>query len=204
MKSAHMKTLIAAVGVVAFVLASAAVSSASTATRPNTLPAGTKVTAALKSGTKMVFDGDIDGLAVTVNCTSFSGSAKIPKGSPLSMTLANPPKISGCTVTGTKATITTNDTYGKWKLSVTSTKPYTLTLTMPEAGATFTDSALLEGCTITAAPNGPVGIAGSYNGKNTDKVSGASIPTSGSGCTSTAATTTATVVFSPAPGKPPF
>jgi hypothetical protein len=204
MNSRHMKTLIAALGVGAFVLASAAVSSASSATRPNTLPAGTKVTAALKSGTKMVFDGDIDGLAVTVNCTTFSGSATIPKGSPDTMNLAKPPTISGCTVSGTKATIKTNQTNGKWSLSVTSTKPYTLTLTMPQAGATFTDSALVTGCTITAAPSAAQAIPGAYNGKNTDKVSNAPIPTSGSGCTSTTATTTATVVFTPKPGAPPF
>lgn len=204
MKSAHMKTLIAAVGVVAFVVASAAVSYASSATRPNTLPAGTKVTAALKAGTKMTFQGDIDGISVDVACTTFSGSATIPAGSPYTMNLAKPPTISGCTVSGTKATIKTNQTNGQWSLSVTSTKPYTLTLTMPQAGATFTDQTLVANCTITAAPTAAQGIPGKYNGKNTDKVKNAPIPTSGSGCTSTTATTSATVVFTPKPGAPPF
>jgi hypothetical protein len=206
MKSAHMKTLIAAVGVVAFVLASAAVSSASSAsssTRPNTLPAGTKVTAALKKGTDMTFDGDINGVAVTVSCTTFSGSATIPKGSPDTMNLAKPPTISGCTVSGFSATIVTNQTNGKWSLSVTSTKPYTLTLTMPQAGALFTTK-LVSGCKITAAPNAALALPGAYNGKNTDKVTNDSIPTSATGCTSSTATTTATVVFTPKPGAPPF
>jgi hypothetical protein len=151
----------------------------------------------------MTFDGDINGVAVTVECTKFSGSAKIPAGKPYKMTLATPPTISGCTVSGFSATITTNDTNGKWTLSVTKTSPYTLTLTMPKAGALFTTK-LVSGCKITAAPDAALAIAGSYNGKNTDQVTNAAIPTSATGCTSSTATTTATVVFSPKPGKPPF
>lgn len=201
MKSLGMRTLVAAVGVGAFVLASAAVSSA---TSPNSLPAGTKVTAALKSGTDMTFTGTINGLSVTVDCTKFSGSATVPAGKPYSMTLPKPPKISGCSVSGFSATIKTNSKNGNWTLSVTKKKPYTLTLTMPKAGATFTAPGLVPGCTITAAPAAAQAIPGSYDGTNTDTVTNAPIPTKGSGCSSSTATTSATVVFSPSPGKPPF
>jgi hypothetical protein len=70
-------------------------------------------------------------------------------------------------------------------------------------GATF-QSSILSACTITAAPNGAVKVVGAYNGKNTDTVTNAKIPTKGTGCTSTTATTSATEVLSPAPGAPPW
>jgi len=200
MKSLRLKTAIGVLGVGAVILASTAVGFAAS---PNTLKAGTTVKAALKKGTDMTFDGTINGLSVTVSCTSFTGSGKIPSGKPYKMNLAAPPKIGGCTVSGFSATIVTNQDNGKWTLSVTKTSPYTLTLTMPKDGAVFT-SALVSGCKITAAPDGPVGIAGSYNGKNTDTVTNAPIPTSASGCTSSTASTSATVVFTPKPGAPPF
>ena len=78
-----------------------------------------------------------------------------------------------------------------------------MTLDAPQAGATF-KSSILSGCTITAFPNGAGKVAGAYNGSNTDKVKGASVPTTGSGCTSTAAKTTATVKLHPGPGAPPW
>jgi hypothetical protein len=174
------------------------------AARPNTLPAGTVVTGNLKSGTKMTFDGNIDGVAITVKCTTFTTSGKVPAKASDTVTLTGAPTIKGCTDDiGGKDTIKTNTTNGKWKLSVTKTSPYTMTLTMPKAGATFTSS-VLSSCVITAAPTKADAIPGSYNGTSTDTVTNGSIPTSGSGCTSTTATTSATVVLSPAPGAPPF
>lgn len=201
MKSLRMKTVIGAVGAGAVVLASAAVGFAVV---PNSLPAGTKVTAALASGTVMTFQGDINGVAVTVDCTSFSGSGIVPAGTPYKMNLSAPPTISGCSVSGFSATIKTNSTNGKWSLKVTKTAPYTLTLIMPEKGAVFT-SALVPGCKITAGPTKAVKIKGSYDGTNTDTVTNAPIPVSASGCTSSpTSSTSATVVFTPSPGTPPF
>jgi hypothetical protein len=163
-----------------------------------TLPAGTTVKAKLQSGTDMIFKGDIDSIPITVTCTSFSASGKVPSSPSDSVTLSSPPTISGCTdSSGGTDTITTT---GTWKLSETSTAQK---LKIPQDGATF-KSSVLSGCTITAAPSGPAKVKGAYNDKNTDTVTNASIPTSGSGCTSTTATTTATIVEKPAPGPPPF
>jgi hypothetical protein len=202
MMSIRKKIVVAALGAgLALVATPVAAYSA-----PNTLPAGTKVTAALASGTTMQFVGVIDGVSVTVKCTSFSGSGKVPKKAGDKVTLSAPPKITGCTdsLSG-KDTIKTNSTNGKWTLSVTSTSPYSMTLTIPKAGATFSSSTL-SSCVITAAPSAAAGVTGTYNSSTgTDTVSKAKIPTVGSGCTTSAdSTTSATVVLTPNPGAPPF
>ncbi len=179
---------------VASVIGAAAVASASIG--PNKT-----VKAALKSGTKMTFKGDIDSVPLVVSCTKFSGSGKTGSKPATTFDLSKPPTLSGCTDSlGGTDTVTTNDTNGKWTLSATDT---TATLTIPKAGATFTSS-VENGCTITAAPSGPVKVKGKYNGDNTITDTGASIATSGSGCTSTTAKESATVVLTPAPGKPPW
>jgi hypothetical protein len=179
------------------------------ATALASLPAGTKVTGTLKPKTDMIFTGVINDVGIKVTCTSFTSSGTIPSGSPTTMPVANP-TITGCKDSlGGTDTITTNSTNGSWMLSEkTVTKKgkttYKMTLTIPKAGATFTSS-ILPSCTVTAAPNGPAGVTGKYNGKQTDKVKKAKIPVTGTGCSTSAdSTTTATVVFSPAPGPPPF
>ncbi len=182
-----------AVGAIA-ILATAATAFASLG--PNVTVTGT-----LKAGTVMTFKGDIDSIPITVSCTNFSGTGKTGSSPSTSFTLPNPPTISGCTDSlGGTDTINTNQTNGSWVLSAKGKK---MTLTIPKAGATFTSS-VESGCVITAAPNGAVGVKGKYNNKDTDTVKNAKIATSGSGCTSTSASTSATVVFSPAPGKPPW
>jgi hypothetical protein len=194
------KILTVTLGVaVAAVLATASLAYATS------LPPGTTVTANLKSGTDMVFNGAIDSIPITVSCTTFTGTGTIPQTSSDTLTLSSPPTLSGCTDTsGGTDTITTNQTNGSWVLTAKGKKaPYSLTLEIPKAGATFTSSAL-SACTVTAAPKKPAKVKGSYDGTNTDTVSGAKIPTKGSGCTSSTATATATVVFSPSPGAPPF
>ena len=159
------------------------------------------VTGALKSGTKMTFKGDIDSIPITVSCTNFSASGKTGSSPSTTVPLTAPPTINGCTDSlGGTDTINTNATNGNWSLSAKGKK---MTLNIPKAGATFTSS-VLSGCTITAAPNGAIGVKGKYNDKNTDTVKNAKIATTGSGCTSTAASTSATVVLSPAPGKAPW
>ena len=163
-----------------------------------TLPAGTVVKAQLKTGTDLVFNGDIDSIPITVTCTKFSASGKVPATASDTVKLSAPPTFSGCTDnSGGTDTITTT---GTWKLSETST---TQTLKIPQDGATF-KSSILSGCTITVAPTGAAKVKGAYNDSNTDTVTNAPIPTSGSGCTSTTATATGTIVEKPAPGPPPF
>jgi hypothetical protein len=193
--SRHRKMLMVTLGVVG--VSVLAISTAAFAS----LGPNVTVTGALKSGTKMTFKGDIDSVPITVSCTSFSATGKTGSSPSDSVPLSSPPSITGCTDSlGGTDTITTNQTNGSWMLSV---KGKAMTLTIPKAGATFTSS-VESGCTITAAPTKAAGVKGKYNDKNTDTVKNASIATSGSGCTSTSAKTSATVILTPAPGKPPW
>ncbi len=189
--SVGSKTLVVmlATGMLLFGLATTAYAS---------LKAGTTVTGTLKSGTKMTFKGDIDSVPITVTCTKFTAKGKVPSKASDTMTLSAPPSITGCT--DSSGGTDTIKTVGTWTLSETST---TMTLNIPKTGATF-KSTILSGCTITVAPTAVAKVTGKYNDSNTDTVTNAKIPTKGTGCTSTTATTTATIVLSPAPGKPPF
>lgn len=163
---------------------------------------GTKVTG---SSGKVTFVGTINGAKITVTCTNFTDTVTVASGDNKSVDIP-PPTINGCTdtLTGTD-TVKTNSKNGSWELKVNKTGKK-LKLIVPKAGATFVSS-ILPSCTVTAAPAGTASIAGTYNSSNgTDTVSGADIPTSGKGCTTSAdATTTTTVTFSPNPGTiPPF
>jgi hypothetical protein len=194
----HRKKLVISVGAVAaamFLGATAAYA---------TLGPGVTVTASLKSGTKMTFAGNINSIPITVSCTSFSGSGTTPSSPSNSVTLTGSPTINGCTDgSGGADTIVTNTTNGHWVLSVTSKKPYKASLTIPKAGAVFTSN-ILPGCSITAEPSKAGKVTGKFDGNNTDTVKNAKIKTKGTGCTSTTAKTSATVVLSPAPGPPPY
>ena len=170
-----------------------------------TLPAGTVITGNLKAGTTLTFNGSIDSVPITVTCTTFTATGKVPTTASNTAKLSKPPTVSGCTDTsGGTDTVTTNQTNGKWKLVEGGTAgAYTMTLKIPKAGATF-KSNIISGCTITAAPSGTASVKGSYDGNNTVTVTTGKIPTKGSGCTSTTATTKVTEVLSPAPGPPPW
>jgi hypothetical protein len=173
----------------------------------NTLPAGTKVTGSLKTGTKMVFDGHINGISVIVTCTKFYSTGTVPKAGATKINVS-PPRITGCTDSlGGADTISDNSTNGKWSLTANTTKPYTMTLTIPKAGAKFSSS-VLPTCVITAAPSVADPVTGSYNSYNgqVTVTNGATnkIPTTGSGCSSTTATITSVIVLKPNPGAPPF
>jgi hypothetical protein len=201
MMSLRKKIAIVALGAGVVVLATPAIGYSAS----RSLPAGTKVSAKLKKGTDMIFDGAINGVPIVVTCTSFTSSGKVPAKPGYKVTLTSPPKITGCTDDfGGTDTITDNSTNGKWTLTENKTAPFTLTLTIPKAGATFKSSDLPT-CLITAAPTAADPVVGSYNDANgTDTVSKAAIPTTASGCSSTKATTSATVVLTPNPGAPPF
>ena len=184
------KTIFAIVASMALVFGIATVAYASQ-------PVGTVITGNLKSGTTVTFAGDIDSVPITVTCTTFTVKGTVTSASD-TLPLTSPPTISGCTdSSGGTDTITTS---GSW--SATLAKK-TLTLNAPKDGATF-KSSILSGCTITAFPKKAGKIKGKYNGSNTDTVTNAKVATSGSGCTSTTAKSTATEVLSPAPGAPPW
>ncbi len=160
-------------------------------------PVGTTITGNLASGTSVTFKGDIDSVPITVSCTTFTVTGKVTSASK-TLPLSSPPTISGCTdSSGGTDTITTS---GSWSATLTAKA---LTLNAPKDGATF-KSSILSGCTITAFPKKAGKIKGKYNGSNTDTVTNAKVATSGSGCTSTTATSSAVEVLSPAPGKPPW
>ncbi len=185
------KTFVAIVGTMALLFGAATAAFAS-------LPAGTTVTGKLKVGTDVTFKGNINSIPITVKCTTFTVTGKVTSPPSNTMKLSVPPTIKGCTdTTGGTDTIKTS---GTWTATIAST---TLTLTIPKAGAVFTSN-VLPGCRITAAPLGAVKVVGAYNGKNTDTVTNKPVPTKGTGCTSTTATTSATEILSPAPGAPPW
>jgi len=191
----HQKALVIAAG------AGLAATVCSATAAYATLPAGTRVTAALAKGTKLVFEFDLDTLAVTTTCTIFSFRAVIPKTASDSIRLRTPPTILGCqdSIPGTD-TVTANQANRKWALSVS---PYALTLIIPKAGLTWRSS-FDPRCTVTAAPNSRVALTGSYNG-NTVTILDAPVPIVATGCPSgPTAVVSVTEVFNPSPGKPPF
>jgi hypothetical protein len=160
---------------------------------------GTKVTG---TSSDVTFVGTIDGVSITVTCTSFTDIGTVESGDTTEMPVSKP-TITGCTdnLRG-KDTIKTT---GTWELKVNSAGTE-VSLVVPKSGATFTSTAY-PGCTVIAAPKKAAGIAGKYNSSNgTVTDTHAEIPTSGKGCTTSQnSEETATVKFSPNPGKiPPF
>jgi hypothetical protein len=164
------------------------------AATPHLSPASTVITGSIKTGTSLAFAGSIDGVGVTVTCTTLTATGKTPANG-LTVKLSTPPKFTGCTdgLGGTDTVTTT----GAWSLVANSTGSK-LTLKIPEKGATFSSSAL-AGCKITVAPTKASSISGKYDNKSTWTISKSAFPISGSGCsTGATATATATVVYSPA------
>jgi len=190
----HKKVLISVLGVGMAAMVAVPVASAAT----HSLPAGTTVKVALKAGTKLVIHGTIDGAAITVTCTKVAASGKVPSGKPTTLPIGAP-KITGCSDSlGGSDTVTTK---GTWTLTENSATA--MTVTIPKAGASF-KSNILSSCVVTAAPAKADPIKGTYDGKSTAKYTNGAIPTKGSGCTSTTAKASMTIVLSPAPGAPPF
>jgi len=205
-KSKRFTAGIACAGALIFGVSTTALASSTDPGDHFSLKAGTVVKGKLKTGTSLTFAGQINGLSITVKCTTFRASGKVPaKG--LTVKLSTPPTLSGChdSLGGTD-TIKVNARNGPWELkeidatgAADNKEPNTDkgVLSVPKAGATFTSS-ILSTCTVTAAPNGRANLRGSFNDINTIKVSGGAIPTAGTGCTTSAsAKATATVVLSP-------
>lgn len=164
-------------------------------------PASTNFTS---SSTNITFKGTIDNIPITVTCSNSSISGTTPAaGGGLGPFNINNPTFGNC---GSGLTVKTNNTNGHWQLTFVdaandegSTEGSGQTgdqikLTIPKAGATFTDI-FLPGCTITVAPTGSASVTGTYDDVNTLTLSNASVPVSASGCTSSS-TTSATGTFS--------
>jgi len=119
---------------------------------------GVRDTGTLPPGDTLEFTGgSVDGVNVTVHCTTLDVSGIVPT-SGLTITLS-PPTVAGCTdnLGGTVA-VMTNRTHGNWKLKVDSSGS-TMTVRIPEGGMVFTDS-LAHGCVITTHSGS---LVGSYN-----------------------------------------
>jgi len=191
MVSFRKKALVVAVVSIATIFG--VVASAGASLKP-----GTTITGTSKS---VVFKGTINSVPITVTCTGFKDSGTVKTGDKTSMSVGRP-SITGCHDTlGGKDTITTS---GSWRLTVNKSGT-TVSLVIPKDGAVFVSS-VLKSCKVIAAPNGPAPVPGAYSKANgTAKSTNAKIPVKGSGCTATAASETATIKFSPNPGKiPPF
>jgi len=180
------------------VVASMAMALGVAATAGASLKPGTKV-----SGTSshVVFKGDINGVPITVTCTSFKTSGTVTSSDKTSMAVGAP-SITGCkdSLGGTD----TIKTSGSWKLTSNSSGS-TVSLVIPKDGATFTSS-VLKSCKVIAAPSKAAPVAGAYSSsKGTVTSKNAKIAVKGSGCTAASTSETATIKLSPNPGKiPPF
>jgi hypothetical protein len=146
------------------------------------------------SSTKAVFVAPVDGIDLTVTCTSFKSSGKTP-ASGLTVELPTAPTYSGCTDSaGGTDTVKTS---GAWTITANSTGSQ-LTIGLPKDAATFTSS-ILSGCVVTIAPSGATTLTGKYNDSNKLTLTKAKFAIGGNaecaaGPTSTA---TQTVTFKP-------
>jgi len=175
-------------------------------TDDNIKPASTAITAKLKTGTKFTAVGQINGLAITVTCTTATFTGKTPaKG--LGPVTVPPPKFSGCKDSlGGTDTVATNSTLGSWQLAfkdgaeASDTAPDSthdqLIITVPKRGASF-KSNILSACTVIVAPNGPAPEAASYNDAGTAVATNDTLPVTGSGCTATTSKVSETLTLTP-------
>ncbi len=199
------KFSVAAATVVALCAISAPVVLAVTADTDDSLsPANHAIAVKLKTATKAVFTGTVQGAPVTSTCTVSTTSFKTPaKG--LGTVVTSNPTFTGCTDSlGGTDTVKTNSTTGTWKARFVDAPndeakegPDHLQLVIPKGGATIVSS-ILPTCTITVAPAGPASVAAAYNDVSTATFSKSGIPTAGTGCTTSAnGSFTATYTLSP-------
>ena len=164
------------------------------------VPGNTLIKVALQTGTKSVFSGTVQGVAVTVSCTASTTSFKTP-ATGLGPIVTSNPTFTGCTDTlGGKDTIKTNSTAGTWKstfVAGSGSKPAQLKLTVPKGGATVVSS-ILPSCTVTVAPTAAATAIATYNNLSTAAFHTVALPTAGTGCTTSATgKLTATYILKP-------
>ena len=172
----------------------------------NVVPASTVVTAKLKTGTTFKATGTINGLAITVTCTTATFTGKTPATGLGPVNLTKPPTFSGCkdSLGGTDTVTTT----GTWKLTyvdgtetgTTDTGKDKLIVTVPKDGATFKSNSLST-CTVIVAPTAPVPESANYSDSGTTAGTASAVndtlPVKGSGCTATTSKVTETLTLSP-------
>jgi len=159
-------------------------------------PTSTLITA---SSTSLKFSGTLNGSSFTATCTSATIQFTTPASGYGPVSVVNDPAITGCTDNlGGSDTVLANHVNGSWSVLATSTPSVQLTLS--QAGATFTTTAL-AGCTVTAAPTAAATITASFNNtSHRATFSGASVPFAGNAaCGSVGATGTVTGVFTTSP-----
>ncbi|WP_026412229.1 hypothetical protein [Actinomadura oligospora] len=186
MPSRIISTVMTAVAATTGLVALAAVPASAAGTGMS--PTGTLITF---NSSDVTFKGTLSGIPFSVSCTASSFSFTTP--SPIGYGAVNTtdPVFGGtCKDTfGGTATVHTNHTNGPWTWLAIQAGPAG-TATMPKAGATFS-TATLPGCTVTAAPTGPVGLNGAYNNlTHTWTLNNAPVPFSAVGCGSVSPTGT--------------
>jgi outer membrane protein assembly factor BamB len=155
-------------------------------TDDNISPANTNVTANLQPGTKLTVSGSVDGVGVTVTCDQASASATTPAQGLDPVNLAAPPTYSSCTDNfGGTDTVTASGSYtlrfaDAYRDEARESGDF-LVLGIPQDGLTATSS-VVPGCTVTAAPSGPVPELLTYDDNGTATTRNVMVPTSGSGC----------------------
>jgi hypothetical protein len=175
-------------------------------TDDNIAPASTTVKASLIAGGNAVFTGTVSGVTVTSTCKVSSTTFKTPAHGLGPVTTSNPVFTSCTDSLGGTDTVRTNSTNGTWKatfIDVANDEAKEvlgdkLRLTIPKAGATIVSS-VLSTCKITVAPSGPANAVANYNDVNRAGLNKAPIPTSGTGCT-TSATGSFSAIYILSPG----
>ncbi|MGP9017167.1 hypothetical protein ACT1U9_02000 [Streptomyces sp. BR1] len=168
----------------ALTLGATTAASALAASSTTVTPAGDSFSAQL-SGTAVFTAG-----STTMTCTV---SASVPTGDannqvpadpdnhndagPVSATI-NPPTFDNCSTSigGVGVTVSSNSTNGPWSIGAQYDSAISAGLTMPQGGVVMQTSGLAN-CTITASPNGPTTVSGSWtNGSpSTLAISGAPV-----------------------------
>ncbi|MFE2287448.1 hypothetical protein ACFXDJ_25165 [Streptomyces sp. NPDC059443] len=142
--------------------------------------------------------------SVTVTCTVSVSTGAVPAApgnqnasGPVSSPIS-PPTYSSCTssIPGVTPTVTTS---GAWSVSMQNGSPVTATMTVPTGGLVVHTTGLAV-CTVTAAPSGPAGVAGTWTNGAPPSLTftNASVPvtvTGGFGCPTSATSSTFNAVY---------
>lgn len=133
------------------------------------VPAGDSFAATLSG--QAVFTAGSTTLTCTVSASVPTGDAnnQIPAdpdnhndAGPVSTTI-NPPTFDNCTTSigGVGVTVSSNSTNGSWSIGAQYGSPISAGLTMPQGGVVLQTSGLAS-CTITASPDGPTTVSGTW------------------------------------------
>ncbi|WP_328302261.1 hypothetical protein OG389_32365 [Streptomyces sp. NBC_00435] len=142
--------------------------------------------------------------SVTVTCSVSVSTGTVPAApgnhnaaGPVSSPIS-PPTYSSCTssIPGVTPTVTTS---GAWSVSMQNGSPITATMNVPPGGLVVHTTGLAT-CTVTSAPFGPAGVAGSWTNGAPPSLTftNASVPvtvTGGFGCPTSATSSTFNALY---------